>query len=148
MKNTEGVPRGRGLAAPESEYPMVLLCVSVCKHSNYWLSGATLGGIFGNLITFSTKGLDFVMTSMFVVIFVEQWLKDKSHVSAILGIVLSVVSLLLFGPENFVIPAMIMMLLALTALRPKLGKLQISKSEVEHKELTERETTNEKGGNE
>ena len=35
MKNTEGVPRGRGLAAPESEYPMVLLCVSVCKHSNY-----------------------------------------------------------------------------------------------------------------
>lgn len=113
----------------------------------YWLSGATLGGIFGNLITFSTKGLDFVMTSMFVVIFVEQWLKDKSHVSAILGIVLSVVSLLLFGHENFVIPAMIMMLLALTALRPKLGKLQIFKSEVEHKELTERETTNEKGGN-
>ena len=113
----------------------------------YWLSGATLGGIFGNLITFSTKGLDFVMTSMFVVIFVEQWLKDKSHVSAVLGIVLSVVSLLLFGPENFVIPAMIMMLLALTALRPKLGKLQIFKSEVEHKELTERETTNEKGGN-
>lgn len=51
----------------------------------YWLSGATPGGIFGNLITFSTKGLDFVMTSMFVVIFVEQWLKDKSHVSAILG---------------------------------------------------------------
>lgn len=87
------------------------------------------------------------MTSMFVVILVEQWLKDKSHVSAILGIVLSVVSLLLFGPENFVIPAMIMMLLALTALRPKLGKLQIFKSEVEHKELTERETTNEKGGN-
>ena len=37
MKNTEGVPRGRGLAAPESEYPMVLLCVSVCKHSNYWM---------------------------------------------------------------------------------------------------------------
>ena len=41
MKNTEGVPRGRGLAAPESEYPMVLLCVSVCKHSNY--SVTTLG---------------------------------------------------------------------------------------------------------
>ena len=86
----------------------------------YWLSGATLGGIFGNLITFSTKGLDFVMTSMFVVIFVEQWMKDKSHVSAILGIVLSVISLLLFGPDHFVIPAMILMLLALIALRPRL----------------------------
>jgi len=86
----------------------------------YWLSGATLGGIFGNLITFSTKGLDFVMTSMFVVIFVEQWMKDKSHVSAILGIVLSVISLLLFDPDHFVIPAMILMLLALIALRPRL----------------------------
>ena len=41
MKNTEGVPRGRGLAAPESEYPMVLLCVSVCKHSNYSITIST-----------------------------------------------------------------------------------------------------------
>lgn len=60
------------------------------------------------------------MTSMFVVIFVEQWMKDKSHVSAILGIVLSVISLLLFDPDHFVIPAMILMLLALIALRPRL----------------------------
>lgn len=90
----------------------------------YWLSGATLGGIFGNLITFSTKGLDFVMTAMFVVIFTEQWLKDKSHVSAVLGIVLSVVSLVAFGPENFVIPAMVLMLLALTLLRPRLENVE------------------------
>lgn len=88
----------------------------------YWLSGATLGGIFGNLITFSTKGLDFVMTAMFVVIFVEQWMKDKSHVSAALGVVLSVVSLLIVGPDHFVIPAMILMLLALIALRPRLSE--------------------------
>lgn len=63
------------------------------------------------------------MTSMFVVIFVEQWLKDKSHTSALLGIVLSVVSLLIFGPENFVIPSMILMLLALTLLRPRLEQI-------------------------
>lgn len=88
----------------------------------YWLSGATLGGIFGNLITFSTKGLDFVMTAMFVVIFVEQWMKDKSHVSAALGVVLSVVSLLIVGPDHFVIPAMILMLLALIALQPRLSE--------------------------
>lgn len=63
------------------------------------------------------------MTSMFVVIFVEQWLKDKNHTSALLGIVLSVVSLLIFGPENFVIPSMILMLLALTLLRPRLEQI-------------------------
>lgn len=86
----------------------------------YWVSGATLGGIFGSLVSFSTKGLDFVMTAMFVVIFIEQWLKDRNHVSAVLGIALSAVSLIVFGPENFVIPAMALMLLALTMLRPKL----------------------------
>ncbi len=86
----------------------------------YWVTGATLGGIFGSYIRFSTRGLDFVMTSMFVVIFMEQWLKDRSHVSAILGIVLSVISLLVFGPGQFVVPAMALMLLALTLLRPRL----------------------------
>lgn len=96
-----------------------MLWVSVLNFL-YWVSGATLGGIFGSYIRFSTRGLDFVMTSMFVVIFMEQWMKDRSHVSALLGIVLSVVSLLLFGPDHFVVPAMLMMLLALTALRPQL----------------------------
>lgn len=55
----------------------------------YWFSGATLGGIFGSLIHFNTEGLDFVMTAMFVVIFMEQWMKDKKHTSALLGIGLS-----------------------------------------------------------
>lgn len=84
----------------------------------YWVSGATLGGIFGSYIHFSTRGLDFVMTAMFVVIFMEQWLKDRSHVSALLGVGLSVLSLLLFGPDRFVVPAMLLMLFALTMLRP------------------------------
>lgn len=44
----------------------------------YWFTGATLGGIFGSLITFNTEGLDFVMTAMFMVIFMEQWLKEKT----------------------------------------------------------------------
>ena len=45
----------------------------------YWFSGATLGGIFGSFLQFSTEGLDFVMTAMFVVIFLEQWLKERSR---------------------------------------------------------------------
>ena len=55
----------------------------------YWFSGATLGGIFGSLIHFNTEGLDFVMTAMFVVIFMEQWLKEKNHTSSILGLGIS-----------------------------------------------------------
>lgn len=83
----------------------------------YWFSGATLGGIFGSLIHFNTEGLDFVMTAMFVVIFIEQWLKEKRHISALMGISLSLLCLLAFGTNRFIIPAMIAILASLTGLR-------------------------------
>lgn len=86
----------------------------------YWFSGATLGGIFGSLIRFDTKGLDFVMTAMFVVIFLEQWLKEKRHTSALLGIGLSLLCLIAFGPDRFIIPAMAAILLTLTGLHRRL----------------------------
>lgn len=83
----------------------------------YWFLGATLGGIFGSLIHFSTEGLDFVMTAMFVVIFLEQWLKEKNHVSAVMGIVLSLLCLTAFGADDFMIPSMIAIFAALTLMR-------------------------------
>ncbi len=83
----------------------------------YWFFGATLGGIFGSLIHFNTKGLDFVMTAMFVVIFMEQRLKDKNHLSSLIGLGISVFSLVIFGADNFIIPAMVGMLLILTIIR-------------------------------
>ena len=86
----------------------------------YWFFGATLGGIFGSLLHFNTEGLDFVMTAMFVVIFMEQWLKEKRHASALLGIGLSLLCLLVFGPGDFIIPAMLAILAALTCLRGRL----------------------------
>lgn len=88
----------------------------------YWFSGATLGGIFGSLIHFNTEGLDFVMTAMFVVIFMEQWMKDKNHTSAVLGIILSLICLIAFGAENFIIPAMLAILGVLTVLRSPIEK--------------------------
>lgn len=86
----------------------------------YWFFGATLGGIFGSLLHFNTEGLDFVMTAMFVVIFMEQWMKEKRHASALLGIGLSLLCLLVFGPGDFIIPAMLAILAALTCLRGRL----------------------------
>jgi 4-azaleucine resistance transporter AzlC len=83
----------------------------------YWFLGATLGGILGGLLRFNTEGLDFVMTAMFVVIFMDQWLKEKHHFSAWIGLIASVACLLLFGADNFLIPTMICILVALTALR-------------------------------
>ena len=88
----------------------------------YWVSGSTLGGIFGSLIKFNTDGLVFVMVAMFVVIFMEQWLKEKNHTSAVVGIVLSVLCLMVFGSEDFIIPSMIAILGVLTLMRGTLDK--------------------------
>lgn len=88
----------------------------------YWVAGATLGGIFGNLVTFDTTGIDFVMTALFLVIFLEQWLSQKQHLPALAGILLTGVCLLLFGTENFLLPAMALILAVLTLLRPKLDQ--------------------------
>lgn len=86
----------------------------------YWVTGAALGGIFGTWVSFSTKGLDFVMTAMFVVIFMEQWMKEKRHAASIMGIVISAVFLVIFGSNNFVVPSMAFMLLMFMSLRSKL----------------------------
>ncbi len=83
----------------------------------YWFTGSTLGGVFGSLIPFNTQGLDFAMTAMFVVIFLEQWGQDRSHTSALLGLGLSALCLVIFGADNFIIPSMLALLVALTLLR-------------------------------
>ena len=88
----------------------------------YWFSGSTIGGLFGSLIHFNTEGLDFVMTAMFTVIFMEQWLKDENHASALLGLGLSLACLILFGADHFIIPAMAAILVVLTAIRNPLEK--------------------------
>ena len=82
----------------------------------YWVFAATLGGLLGTLMTFSTEGLDFVMTAMFVVILLEQLLKEKNHCTALIGLGASAVCLAIFGADSFLIPAMLVILFLLTAL--------------------------------
>jgi len=83
----------------------------------YWVAGTLLGAAFGSFISFNTAGLDFVMTAMFVVIFLEQWLKEKKHYTALIGMGASISCLLLFGPDTFLIPTMVCILGLLTLLR-------------------------------
>ncbi len=101
---------------PDVDRGWFMFFVTLLNHF-YWFSGSALGGIFGSFIHFDTEGLDFVMTAMFVVIFMEQWLKDKQHISALLGLGISVLCLLIFGADNFIIPSMAAMLLMLTGMR-------------------------------
>lgn len=83
----------------------------------YWIIGSAIGGILGTLITFDTQGIDFVMTALFVVIFIDQWEETNNHIPAIIGIVGSLVCLFVFGGDQFILPSMLVILLALTIFR-------------------------------
>ena len=87
--------------------------VTILNYS-YWVSGSILGGLFGELIEFNTRGLEFAMTSMFILIFLEKRLKEKRHNSSLLGLGVSLLCLVIFGSSNFIIPSMILILLILT----------------------------------
>ena len=87
---------------------------------SYWALGSVLGGLLGNFITFNTEGLDFSLTALFVVIFLDQWKERKNRVPALLGVGAASISLVIFGPSDFIIPAMILILASLTLLRRKL----------------------------
>lgn len=86
----------------------------------YWVLGSFLGGLLGQIIPFDTTGIDFSMTALFVTVFVEQWTGTKEHRPALLGVGATLICLVLFGQEVFLIPSMLLITLALAALRPKL----------------------------
>lgn len=81
------------------------LTVSLLNHS-YWVIGSVLGAAAGTLFNFNSEGIDFVLTALFVTIFLEQWHSAKKHTPAILGVLASVICLLIFGSKNFLIPTM------------------------------------------
>lgn len=83
----------------------------------YWVFGATIGGILGSVINFNIKGIDFVMTSMFVVIFLEHWLGAKKKQPAIIGLLTAVACLVIFGKNSFLIPTMACIIILLTIFR-------------------------------
>lgn len=74
----------------------------------YWVAGTALGSLAGSLIPMNFEGIDFALTALFVTIFVEQWLSSKDHFPAIVGVVSAAACLLLFGPDTFLIPTMIL----------------------------------------
>ena len=83
----------------------------------YWICGCTLGAVCGTLLAVHIEGVSFAMTALFVVIFLDQWLKDGVHAGAWTGILASLGTLIVFGPDGFIIPAMILILIVLTLTR-------------------------------
>ncbi|MBE6643268.1 MAG: branched-chain amino acid transporter AzlC [Ruminococcaceae bacterium] len=104
------------VVSDKTEDKKLYFYISLFNHC-YWVIGCTLGGLIGLIIPFSTEGIDFALTALFVTVFVEQWLTTKNHLSAIIGIVSTLVCLLFFGSEYFLIPSMAVITLLLTVFR-------------------------------
>ena len=88
----------------------------------YWIAGSVAGVWFGSVVTFNTSGIDFAMTALFVTVFVEQWLSTKNHLPALIGLGASIVCLVIFGSDKFLIPAMFLISVLLLVLQRPLEK--------------------------
>ena len=97
-----------------------MVCVNLLNQI-YWVAGATIGGLLGNSLQINTKGLDFALVALFTAIFVSQWQSTENHTPAVLGIVIPLVCLVLIGPQSFIPPAMLLLLLVGPGLEEKYG---------------------------
>ena len=118
------VPRG----VDEKKYFFLLTLMNQC----YWITGSVVGSLIGSLITFNTAGIEFSMTALFLVVFVDQWRSVKNHISALVGVGISVICLLIFGADRFLIPTMIAITVILTFLRKKLDTQNTNGEESEN----------------
>lgn len=88
----------------------------------YWICGSVIGAVLGGLFKFNTAGIDFTMTALFVVIFVDQWKSYKNHIPALTGLICTAICLILFGKENFILYSMVFIVFVLYLMRKPLEK--------------------------
>lgn len=112
-------------APPGVDQSWFLFFIALLDHS-YWIFGSTLGAVAGAALGFNSTGIEFAMTALFIVIFVEQWEKAKSHIPALLGLGVTALCLYFAGSEQFILWSMAGIFLSLTALR---GKLELREKE-------------------
>ena len=100
----------------------------------YWVIGATVGGLIGPFLTFDLRGLDFVLTAMFTAIFADNWLREQDHTSSVSGLMITGLCLILLGPDRFIIPSMVVILVFLTMIKSKKGRLKVKSKKVKNEE--------------
>ena len=108
--------------APEGEDANLYRVLVSLFNQSYWVTGSVVGNLLGAILPFSTQGIEFSMTALFIASFTEQWITSKNHIPALTGLLCTLLSLLVIGPEQFLIPAMLLITVLLTVFRGKLDK--------------------------
>ena len=91
----------------------------------YWFTGASIGGLFGHFMAFEAEGLEFVLTALLTVLFLNRWMQEKQHFSSYIGIGSAILCLIIFGSENFLIPSMLLVLAVLTIFRKPIDREEL-----------------------
>ncbi len=102
-----------------------LFAISIMNQS-YWVVGSAIGGLAGAMLPINSEGIDFAMTALFVVIFVEQWMDQKNRMPEMIGVAAAFLCLQIFGADGFVLPSMILIVLVLFVARTRLER-QVTK---------------------
>lgn len=95
------------LELPRKEKEDTMFGVALLSHC-YWMAATVAGAVLGQLIPFEMEGIDFCMTALFVIIFMDQWKKASSHIPALAGLTCGIVCLLIFGQSSFILPALLL----------------------------------------
>lgn len=115
----------------------------------YWMIGSVVGGVLGQIIPFDLTGIDFCMTALFAIIFIDQWEKTKNHFPALTGLAVAVICLLVIGQKNFMLPALIIVSGILLFVRKdgesSLRTEQESQEETNQEEITQKNHRNKEG---
>ena len=94
------------LDLPKKEKEDTMFLVALFSRC-YWMIGSVIGGILGQIIPFDLTGIDFCMTALFLIIFIDQWEKAKKHTPALTGLGIGIICLLIFGENRFMLPALL-----------------------------------------
>ena len=94
------------LDLPKKEKEDTMFLVALFSRC-YWMIGSVIGGILGQIIPFDLTGIDFCMTALFLIIFIDQWEKAKKHSPALTGLGIGILCLLIFGENRFMLPALL-----------------------------------------
>ncbi len=103
--------------APEINIHWFMFFITLFNHL-YWVVGCAAGTLLGHFLIFNTQGLDFVLTSLFTVIFINQWRASHEHFPTLLALGATILCRMIFGPANFIIPAMLAIILILFLKKP------------------------------
>lgn len=96
----------------------------------YWITGCVLGCVLGQLISFNTAGVDFSMTALFIVIVMNQWKENGTHLPAIIAAIVGISFLIILGPDKFLLPALIAVVIPLSLFKKKILSLKEEEQQI------------------